>query len=355
MKLIAQIRKTLVPVLVFALSPAAFSQPQEPGEGSLQVVSSGTAAPGILPLKHTEVKAEISGFVAEVRVTQVFGNPSDSPIEAVYVFPLPENSAVNEMTLTVADRVIKGQIKKREEARQVYEKAKAEGRTAALLDQERPNIFTQSVANIPPGHEIRVTIKYIQDLAYDDGEYKFVFPMTIGPRYIPGQAKGKSGTGWSPDTDAVVDASRITPPVTRPGQRSGRDISVEVKLNAGIAVKNIRSSSHEITLKTLGEAAAETGLDPGDRIPNKDFLLTYEPAVRAVDAAVLAHKDGREGYFTLVVQPNADFPLSQIHPLAQKAAEAAECAASLGGNLKFWEFVDRIFEITPCFFAKRIS
>ncbi|PIU17867.1 MAG: hypothetical protein COT18_11805, partial [Elusimicrobia bacterium CG08_land_8_20_14_0_20_59_10] len=311
MKLIAK----LVPVLLLAFSPAVFAQPQDRGEGSLQVVSGGdTDKPRILPLKHTDVKAQISGFVAEVSVTQVFGNTSDGPIEAVYVFPLPENAAVNAMTLTVADRVIKGQIKKREEARRVYEKAKAEGRTAALLDQERPNIFTQSVANIPPGHEIRVTLKYIQDLAYDHGEYKFVFPMTIGPRYIPGEKTGRTGTGWSDDTDKVGDASRITPPVVKPGQRSGRDISVEVSLDAGVAVKNIRSASHQIKVAVSGPAKAEITLAAEDRIPNKDFLLTYEPDVKMAAAAALAHKDGKEGYLTLLVQPAADFPLTLITP-----------------------------------------
>ncbi|MDA8132693.1 MAG: VIT domain-containing protein, partial [Elusimicrobia bacterium] len=251
--------------LLLALAPAAQAM-QDLGEGSMQV----TGGERILPLKHTDVKAEISGFVAEVRVTQVFSNPSDQPIEAVYVFPLPENAAVNEMTLTVGDRRIKGQIKKKAEAREVYERAKAQGKTAALLDQERPNIFTQSVANLPPGKEIKVELRYIQDLGYDSGIYRFVFPMTVGPRYIPGSATGKSGTGWSPDTDQVPDASRITPPVVRPGQRSGRDISVEVKLNAGLAVKKLRSSSHETEIKDLGGNSYLVSLDEEDRIPNKD-------------------------------------------------------------------------------------
>ena len=303
------VRKMLVPALVLALSAAALGQPEEQGEGSMQVVSSGEAR--ILPLKHTEVKAEISGFTAEVSVTQVFANSSSGPIEAIYVFPLPENAAVNDLTLTIGDRVIKGQIKKREEARQVYEAAKAQGKTAALLDQERPNIFTQSVANIQPGHEIRVTLKYLQDLAYDHGEYKFVFPMTVGPRYIPGAATGKNGTGWSPDTDKVADASRITPPVVKPGQRSGRDISVEVKLDAGVEIKNIRSASHIIGITGSG-AKAEIKLSPEDSIPNKDFQLTYEPATKMVAAAALAHKDGKSGYFTLLLQPSADFPLTQV-------------------------------------------
>ncbi|MCX5791529.1 MAG: VIT domain-containing protein [Elusimicrobia bacterium] len=326
MKLSTEIRKVLVPVLVLALSPAAFAQPQDLGEGSLQVVSD---TPRILPLKHTEVKAEISGFVAEVTVTQVFGNTADEPIEAIYVFPLPENAAVNAMTLTVADRVIKGQIKKREDAREIYEQAKAQGRTAALLDQERPNIFTQSVANIPPGHEIRVTLKYIQDLTYAHGEYKFVFPMTIGPRYIPGEAKGRTGTGWAEDTTRVPDASRITPPVVKPGQRSGRDISVEVKLNAGVPVKNLRSPSHAVTVVSSGAAGAEITLAQEDSIPNKDFLLTYEPAAKMVDSAVLAHKDGKEGYLTLVVQPGGDFPLSQVTP--KELVIAIDVSGSMSG------------------------
>lgn len=316
----------LAPALLLGLAALLPAQVRDLGEGSMQVSGGGRR---ILPLKHTEVKAEISGFVAEVLVTQVFGNPADKPIEAVYVFPLPENAAVNEMTLTVAGRLIKGQIKKREEARQAYEEAKAQGKTAALLDQERPNIFSQSVANIPPGSEIRITLKYIQNLDYDHGVYKFNFPMTVGPRYIPGEPAGKTGSGWAWDTKLVPDASRITPPVTRPGQRSGRDISVEIKLNAGIAVKNIRSNSHEITVKTLGEAAAEIGLDPEDRIPNKDFLLTYEPAGKAVDAAVLAHKDGKEGYLTLMVQPSADFPLSEVTP--KELVFALDVSGSMNG------------------------
>lgn len=326
MKTITLMRKMLAPALLLGLAALSSAQVRDLGEGSMQVQGKN---PRILTLKHTGVKAEISGFVAEVTVTQVFGNPADKPIEAAYVFPLPENAAVNEMELKVADRVIKGQIKKREDARQIYEEARAQGKTAALLDQERPNIFTQSVANIPPGQEITVTLKYIQNLAYDHGVYKFSFPMTVGPRYIPGQPGEKSGTGWARDTAQVPDASRITPPVVRPGQRSGRDISVEVKLNAGIAVKNIRSSSHEITVKTLGEAAAEIGLDPEDRIPNKDFLLTYEPAGKAVDAAVLAHKTGKEGYLTLMVQPAADFPLSEVTP--KELVFALDVSGSMGG------------------------
>lgn len=311
MKTKALIRKVMIGAMMLALASAQQAQPKELGEGYMQVKGGGAR---VLPLKHTEVKAEISGFVADVRVTQVFVNDAKMPIEAVYVFPLPENSAVNEMTLVVGDRSIRGQIKKRAEAREVYERARAAGHTAALLDQERPNIFTQSVANIPAGKEVKVTLRYVQDLGYDDGVYKFNFPMTVGPRYISG---------------SVTDASRITPPVSRPWRRSGRDISVTVRLNAGIAVKKLRSRSHDIELKELGGNSYEITLDEEDRIPNKDFLLTYEPAGKGIGSAVLAHKDGGEGYLTLMLQPAVDFPLSQVTP--KELVFALDVSGSMSG------------------------
>ena len=213
------------------------------------------------PLKHTDVKANISGFIARVTVTQTFHNPFDEKIEAVYVFPLPHTAAVDDMTMVMGERRIIGLIKRRDEARAAYERAIEQGATASLLEQERPNIFTQSVGNIKPGEEILIEISYVDVLSYDMGTYEFHFPMVVGPRYIPGtptskkpdppkELKGKvgeiegpeiegqmegtdpSGTGWSPDTTRVPDASRITPPVLKPGYRTGHDISLSVSLEA---------------------------------------------------------------------------------------------------------------------------
>jgi Ca-activated chloride channel family protein len=137
------------------------------------------------PLKHTDVKATVSGFIARVRVTQTFYNPLDEKIEAVYVFPLPHESAVDEMTMVIGERRIVGLIKRRAEARSIYENAIAAGQTAALLEQERPNIFVQSVGNIPPKQEVKIEISYVDVLAYDMGVYEFHFPMVVGPRYNP--------------------------------------------------------------------------------------------------------------------------------------------------------------------------
>src|SRR5208283_1071800 len=160
--------------------------------------------------------------------------------------------AVDDMTMQIGDRTVRSLIKKREEARALYEKAKATGHVAALLDQDRPNIFTQSVANILPGEQVAVTISYLQTLEYENGAYTFVFPMVVGPRYIPGNAVGKQAGGWAPDTDQVPDASRITPPVTPKGTRAGHDISLELAIDAGVPIQALHSVLHEVEVQRNG-------------------------------------------------------------------------------------------------------
>src|SRR5262245_13711876 len=214
--------KSLLPIAVVILAAIGLHSLEGSGsvasaqntatQGSLQVVDPNGNPKAICPLKHTDVKAEISGFISRVNVTQEFENPFKEKIEAVYTFPLPQNAAVDDMTMTIGERVVKGKILPREEAQAVYESAKEKGQVASLLDQERPNIFTQSVANIRPGEQIKITISYVETLKYEDGAYEFVFPMVVGPRYIPGEPAARSkGNGFAPDTDQVSDASRITP------------------------------------------------------------------------------------------------------------------------------------------------
>src|SRR3989442_9876422 len=225
-------------------------------EGMLRAVDGEGNPTGLCPLRHTDVKAAVAGFLARVNVTQEFENPFNDKIEAVYTFPLPQNAAVDDMTLTVGERVVKGKIKRREEAQAIYQAARAAGHVAGLLDQERPNIFTQSVANIMPGDRVKVTISYVETLKYEDGSYEFVFPMVVGPRYISGSAVGKQGGGWSQDTDRVPDASRITPPGTPKGTRAGHDISIEVLVDAGVPIRQLHSTLHDIDVKRIDSSAA---------------------------------------------------------------------------------------------------
>ena len=277
-------------------------------QGALQVLDpeKGTVA-AECPLKHTDVKAEISGFLSRVVVTQEFENPFKDKIEAVYTFPLPQNAAVDDMTMRVGDRTVRGKIKRREEARAVYEAARRAGHVASLLDQERPNIFTQSVANIAPGEKVSVTISYVETLKYEDGSYEFVFPMVVGPRYVPGTPTGKQGGGWSPDTTQVPDASRITPPVAPKGIRAGHDISIEVALDAGVPLDGLKSINHEVDSERLTAHSNFVRLKKRNEIPNKDFILRFDVAGRKIEDAVLTHRaahgDSGEGFFTMILQP----------------------------------------------------
>jgi Ca-activated chloride channel family protein len=300
-------------------------------QGALRIVQPNG---GIVecPLKHTDVAADISGFIARVRVTQTFHNPTKEKIEAVYVFPLPHEAAVDEMTMVVGERKIVGLIKRRAEARSIYEQALRSGQTAALLEQERPNIFTQSVGNIEPGQEVKIEISYVDALRYDMGTYEFHFPMVVGPRYIPGaptaspepraaELQGKVSPPV-PDTNRVPDASRISPPVLKPGVRNGHDISLSVKLDAGVPIQNLKSANHEAAITRDGARAAAIKLSPADSVPNKDFVLRYGVVGKKPEMALLAHTgdysaDRRQlgnGYFMLMIQPQEDERLTKSPP-----------------------------------------
>ena len=296
-----------LPVLIALYVPEATVAAQTSDtSGSLTVIDSSGNAKSMCPLKHTEVKAEISGFISRVVVTQQFENPFTEKIEAVYTFPLPQNAAVDDMTMIVGERTIKGKILPREEAQAVYEAAKSSGQRAGLLDQERPNIFTQSVANILPGEQVKITISYVETLRYENGAYEFVFPMVVGPRYISGTPAGDGqnrGNGFAPDTDRVPDGSRITPKPAPPGMRSGHDISLEVTLDAGLIVDNIDAKSHPVNIQRPNPRSAHLRLREGSTIPNKDFILRYDVAGQKMQDAILAHRSGRGGFFTMILQP----------------------------------------------------
>jgi Ca-activated chloride channel family protein len=209
---------------------------------------------------------------------------------------------------------VRGLIKRREEAQAIYQAARQAGHVAALLDQERPNIFTQSVANIMPGENVTVEISYVELLKYEAGSYEFVFPMVVGPRYIPGAPIGRQGGGWAPDTTRVPDASRITPPVTPPGTRAGHDISIEVKLDAGVPIEEYRSTSHMIVSERTGAASAVIRLKEQAVIPNKDFILKYDVAGGKIEDALLTHKGKQGGFFTFILQPPDRVEESEVTP-----------------------------------------
>ncbi|HSB14352.1 MAG TPA: VWA domain-containing protein, partial [Bryobacteraceae bacterium] len=159
-----------------------------------------------------------------------------------------------------------------------------------------------------------VTISYVEILKYEAGTYEFMFPMVVGPRYIPGQPTGRQGGGWAPDTDHVPDASRITPPVAKPGTRAGHDISVEVSLDAGVPIDALRATTHEVDVERPGTNRAVVRLRDKAVIPNKDFILRYDVAGRKIEDAVLTHRAGRGGFFTLILQPPERVTAEDVTP-----------------------------------------
>jgi Ca-activated chloride channel family protein len=298
-------------------------------QGSLQVVDPSGRPKAACPLKHTDVKAEISGFLSRVVVTQEFENPFTEKIEAVYTFPLPQNAAVDDMTMIVGDRTVRGKILRREEAQAVYEAAKSNGQTASLLDQERPNIFTQSVANILPGEQIKITISYVETLKYEDGAYEFVFPMVVGPRYVPGSATGAKGNGFAPDTDRVPDASRITPQPAPEGMRAGHDISFDLMLDAGVTIDALSARTHEVDVERPDDHRAHIRLKDLATIPNKDFILRYDVAGKKMQDALLTHRGDKGGFFTLILQPPERVTAENVMP--KELVFVLDTSGSMGG------------------------
>ena len=257
----------------------------DPGE--LPTVRDATGA--ALPLIHTDVDAHLRGHFAEVDVRQTFRNDASDVIEVVYTFPLPENAAVSHMRLFVGDRIVESEIRERTQARQVYDDALQAGHTAALLEQERPNVFTQSLANLPPGEDIDVEITYVQTLSYDAGEYEFVFPMVVGPRYMGGK---------------VADAERISPPIVGEGSRRGDDFEIEVTAELGHPIQSWTVPTHEVDAATDG-TQLRVALTAAETLPNRDFVLRYAAAGPRPRATMFVGKRGPDGsgHFAFVLQP----------------------------------------------------
>jgi Ca-activated chloride channel family protein len=282
----------------------------------VQPSSSPSTATDQFILRKTETEVEITGVVARVRLRQVFENPYDERLETIYVFPMPENAAVDAYSFRINEKVIKGVVKEKEQARKEYEQAKQEGRKAGLLEQERPDIFTQSLVNIPPRATVVANIEYVHTLKIDGANYLFSFPMVVAPRYIPGQQvnRGNLGRGWADDTDQVPDASKITPQYIPPGMRAGHDIEVTVTIDAGMPIQQITGVTHELATNKTSETTATVTLKNGPVIPNKDFVLEYKVGGQNTMLAALTHKGEGDGFFSIVIQPKHAVERKEVSP-----------------------------------------
>ncbi len=318
----------------FALSAAALGEPVNAAEakaGTLLVRAKDERVLRKVPMLGTEVDIQVTGVIARTVVTQYFHNPTDLWLEGVYVFPLPDNAAVDTLQVRIGDRVIVGEIQEREKARETYERAKAAGKKAALLEQERPNIFTTSVAGIPPGSTIGVRIEYQRELLFRDGTFSLRFPMVVAPRYIPGdKATGASGHGFSADTDQVHDGSRITPLVSSSDQKPINPVKIKATINAGTGV-SAESASHAIGITETASGTLEIELADGTVPADRDFVLSWRPQVeRAPEFALFTERFENEDYALLMAMPpQADRVSSE--PVAREVIFVLDKSGSMAG------------------------
>jgi Ca-activated chloride channel family protein len=279
-------------------------EPNQMQSGSLLLkMQSGYSTATLL---NTDVDMRISGLIARVSVRQEFRNTSADWVEGIYVFPLPDKAAVDRMRLHIGERFIEGEIQEKEQAKKTYEQAKSQGKKTSLVEQQRTNLFTTSVANIAPGELVVIEVEYLEDIRYEEGQFSIRFPMTLTPRYISGTAlPDRVGSGWAPDTDRVPDASAITPPqvMSSPGHK----LSLSAIVNAGVPLEIIASRYHPVSVSE-NSGSYSVSLQGASVAMDHDFELVWRPVPSAAPRAMSFTEtiDGKPYYLLMVMPPNQE-------------------------------------------------
>ncbi|MET9629719.1 VIT domain-containing protein [Lentzea sp. NPDC006480] len=262
---------------------------------------------GNLPLERLDVRATITGLIGRVVLTTGFVNTFDTALEATCVFPLPDRAAVTGMKMTAGERTVEAELQERAQARQAYDDAIAAGKQASIVEEERPDVFTMRVGNIPAGERVTVELTLVGPLVFEDGAATFRFPLVVAPRYVPGTPlDGPSvGDGYADDTDVVPDASRITPPVLLPGFPNPVRLSIGVEIDpAGLELGEVRSSLH-----TVAQEGNTVTVAPGERV-DRDFVLRLAYAGNSSAAVCVPDADSGEGtYQVTVLPPDLEVPV----------------------------------------------
>lgn len=324
----------LVGSLALALAVLAFAPPVAAGEAGhgLRLFGAQGETLGYAPRLRTDVAIRVSGALARVRVQQRFRNPGDAWVEGIYVFPLPEDGAVDRLRMVYGERVIIGEIQERQQARASYDRARAAGQGASLVDQQRENLFTTSVANIPPGETVLVEIEYQQPVRWDAGAFSLRLPTVVGPRYIPGEPLPRmpdgAGPGWSPDTDEVPDASHITPPVAV-GDGIVNPLAIDAQLDTGLRLSHLDSPTHAVRVAEQAPGRYHVALADGPVAADRDFVLEWRPVIGEQPAAALFGEtwEGRH-YGLLMVMPP---PLAPV-PVARELILVVDTSGSMHGD-----------------------
>jgi len=273
------------------LSPYFFIQSDEKGVDQL-------------PLKSTSAKVDIAGVIADVMVKQVYKNEGQKAIEAIYVFPGSTRAAVYAMKMTIGERTIEAKIEEREKARQDYEAARQNGQSASLLEQQQPNVFQMNVANIMPGDEIVVELSYTELLVPEEGEYEFVYPTVVGPRYSS-----------IPDDLASSNENWVSNPYTEEGKLPFYAFDLDVGIKAGIPLKDVVCSSHATDIQFLSKDEVKIDLKETEKFGgNRDFILKYRLRGEQIESGLLLYEGEKENFFMLMVQPPKQVKPEDIPP-----------------------------------------
>lgn len=276
------------------------------------------------PTVNSSVAVDLRGDLALVRITQRFNNPLQVPIHARYVFPLNKNAAVSGLVMNVGNERIRAQIQEKEQAKRTFEQAKSKGQAASLLTQQRPNMFTQRIANLMPGLPIEVVIEYSQALTRVDGAYELVVPTVVGPRFVPKGMAEPVGLGENPAASPVVGVS--VPETVDAGR-----IAIDVSLNSAVGFSEISSNTHPIEVETQDASRATATLAQRSVVPNRDFVLRYKLG-NGVDVAAgaLSYADKRGTFFSLLLEPPEAWLEDEVTP--REMVFLLDCSGSMSGQ-----------------------
>lgn len=289
---------SLLAALLLLVSPPTEARTESP----YFVVDGGEPGTDRLPLKSTRVDVRIAGVIADVTVVQHYRNEGQRTLEARYVFPGSTQAAVHAMNVRLGDRLVAARIREKEQARIVYEQARQQGKTSALLAQQRPNVFEMRVANILPGDDVAVELRYTELLTPQEAQYAFVFPTVVGPRYNSPQG-------------AAANEPWIAAPFVRDAAAPAPAFELQVTLAAPIPVKDIASSSHDTTIDGLGGRELRVALKPGGRrADDRDFILRWRLAGDRIESGLMLYRGEEENFFLAMVEPPAAVPARQITP-----------------------------------------
>lgn len=305
-------RTALAALLIFSGAVHAEIRP-EFDDGGLYFQTASGIAPATRLASDFDIA--VTGIVANVSVSQRFRNTGSEWVEGIYVFPLPDDAAVNRLTMQIGERRIEGEIQEREQAKRIYEQAREAGQQASLVEQERPNLFTTSVANVAPGQEITIEIGYLQTATFDAGRFELRVPMTLTPRYVP---------------PGVSDAGRISPPVRTGEASDSHRATVGVSIDAGLPIAEAGSASHELTSAWDGRVyrlATGEGPVPMDR----DLVIDWQPVPgQSPGVAAFTETVGRDSFVLLMFVPPSSAAMPE--PTPREPIFVIDTSGSMGGS-----------------------